>query len=53
MRVLVMQDNASSSAAAQELPAAAAETLLKLYKQQGPPELLAVAKQVLSKQLRQ
>jgi hypothetical protein len=43
------QDAASSGEAAQELPAACAQTLLKLYAKQGPPHLQKVVKAVLRK----
>jgi hypothetical protein len=46
-----LQDSASSGAAAQELPAVCAQTLLQLYEQQAPPRLQAVVKQTLKKQL--
>lgn len=48
-----LQDTASSTAAAQELPGVCAQTLLQIYEQQAPPHLQAVLKQALKKQLRQ
>jgi gamma-glutamyltranspeptidase len=43
------QEAASGSAAAQELPSAAAQVLLQLYDQQAPPHLQAVVREALQR----
>lgn len=45
----LLQEASSSGEAAQELPAACAQTLLKLYAEQGPEHLQKVVQAVLKK----